>query len=73
MVRVALRPFPVADRHVQVPLATCNDTRVRRRHLGPRAQFQGLSQGSPRLAEERRHVVDVAVDAPDFGVEFRRQ
>ena len=58
---------------LQVPLAAGNDTRGRRRHLGARAESQGLSPGSSRLAAERRHVVDVALDAGDVGVERRRQ
>ena len=62
-----------ADHHIQVPLAAGNDVRGRRRHLGACAKSQGLSRGSPRPAEERRHFVDVAVDAGDVGVEFRRQ
>ena len=71
---VALRPFPVADHHVQVSLAAGNDTRRRRRHLETRApQSQGLNSGSPRLAEERGGEVDVEVGAANVGVEFRRQ
>ena len=77
MVRVALRPFSVADHHVQVPLAAGINTRVRRWHQGERAKTQGLTEGlSPGnsgLAAERKLVVDVALDAADVEVGRRRR
>ena len=73
VVRVALRPFVVADNPVRIALAAGNDTRVRRRHLGACAQSQRLSQSSPSLAENRRSEVDVAVDAGGVGMDHPRQ
>ena len=69
MVRVALRPFSVADHHVQVPLAAGINTRVRRWHQGERAKTRGLTEGlnpgNSGHAAESKLDVDVALDAAD--------
>ena len=71
MVRLALRPEPVVDHHIQVPLAVGNDIRVRRLHLVPLTRFEQVSQGSSRRAGERKREVVVDVDVADVGMEER--
>ena len=76
MVRVALRPFSVADHHVQVPLAAGINTRVRRSHQGERAKTRRLSEGrnnpgNSGNAAESNHDMDVALYAA--GVELAQR
>ena len=75
MVRVALRPFSVADHHVQIPLAAGINTRVRRQHQGERAETRRLSEGlnpdNSGNAAESKHDMDVALYAA--GVELAQR
>ena len=63
---MALRPFSVADHHVQVPLAAGINTFVRRSHQRERARpSESLNPGNSGHAAESKRDVDVALDAAD--------
>ena len=75
VIPVALRPFPVADHHVQVSLAVGNDTRSRQRHLGVCAQSKspGCTEDSHGLPDARSREVEVCIDGANIGHAFPRQ